>query len=288
MRISDRFTDYGITGSFFLIGLLVLVAFWGQVGWIATLGMFITRNVPTILQPSAISLLVVLAIIGIFFFGVLLDLWGSLGKQELFQFKQNMFRNKAWLREMTNAYSDYFPAETNQIISDSYNEVLIKEEKDKRREGFKLSSLDIKEMFLPILQPGLSRPYHRLRYFFFSFIFINSGALQLDILFDQTHLWRVSRALFTAVFILTYGNILLFLIWVIEAVVSRITAQNLTSLPFSAALVTLFVTELVLCITLYIARYMARAAYGQLCSTLFSLTYLSYRKNLSPNQPSQQ
>ena len=260
MRISDRYVDYGVVGAFFLIGQFTLLVIWGLTGLITNGLEALVRIIPSQLQVPTYSLLTILGVIGIFFFGLLLDLFSLIPAfPEKYIFKMRLDDNQDWLDSLRH--------------QDSYFQ--------KGYDGF-LAAGRLKKMWKrivlrtepPVADPTLksrSVSYYRLRYFLYSFVILNAGPSQLDALTDQMHVWRTSRAIFTATVIWFIESIVIILIWFF----------NRNMLPFFQPNVTFFLMWLVLPVLIVITLMMASSAYSRLCATLFSLAYFTSKKNIS-------
>lgn len=104
------------------------------------------------------------SIIGIFFFGVFLDVTGTLGKQELEIFTGYMKQNRVWLRSMIEENSIYFLGAASDLVSECY---------DLKQEAKSKFWLSIWELYKPFLPRRSLQLYHQRRDFFFSFVLIN-------------------------------------------------------------------------------------------------------------------
>lgn len=272
MNISDRFTDYGITGAFFLLGQLILLAFWGLEGWINAVASVI-QSIPQVVQPTAISLLVAFAIIGIFFFGLMLDL-AAIIKQELPIFKEHMQRNQLWLQEFMLKFPHYFPPELSAVLLEWFD--LRKRDSTESKQETNLSLKFIHGLqslwrwFSPIPSFTEMQAYFKLRNLIFSFPLIYSAGTQFDNLSDGGHLWRTSRALFTAsVFLAGEATV--------RAIVGFLHPRPQ---PFPGSTLPFIVVWLILIGFSFMSWLIARNSFSRMCYTAFSLTYLTYSKNI--------
>ncbi len=186
MQISDRFVDYGVVGAFFLIVQYVLLALWGQAGWIINHLSALAQPIPTQLTIPVATLLTILGIIGIFFFGLFFDLFTIFSfPLEIFVFYNFFKDNQGWLEKMQEQDKWSFLEKNIKNFPTTSNDP-----KSKLRFIF---------LFLhPSHLHDVQASYYRLRYFLNSFILLNSGVTQFDELTDQKHMWRTSRAIFSA------------------------------------------------------------------------------------------
>jgi hypothetical protein len=133
----------------------------------------------------------------------------------------------------------------------------------------------------------LSQGYQRLRYFFNSFILLNSGVSQFDNLVDQTRLWRTGRAIWIATVIWTVEATIGLFIWpFIWSIAFRLFSFYALLRPFPFSITLPIVCWLGLLVLTYITARMALSPYSRMCSTLFSLVYLTYKKLYEGSIPS--
>jgi len=298
MRISDRFIDYGTTGAFFLIGQFILLALWGQPVWLLSLLSHVT--VAPSLQSTFNSLIVALGITAIFFFGLILDLLGSIffpmRLEELGSFKNQVETNKEWLQlwGQENAYLQKSYEEFQTAYSDldwrAYMSYSWKRLRQKARDVFphrqvaqnhparEESADEIVVTSAKKQDYGrLNHNYTKLRYYVQSYILINSGLQQLDTLTDQIHLWRTSRSisLATAIWL---GEATIALVIGLVATIVAIFGQFFPSLLTFFLFVLIWVVLLALTV---LTLGMARSAFSRMCSTMFSLAQITYTNKRS-------
>ena len=277
MRISNRFIDNGVTGGFFLAGQFILLALWGLTGWIKPLT---DLTVSSFLQPTVNTLLAALGIISIFFFGLLLDLlatgFSPFIQEEIISMKSHLDHNQDWLEETLEKEDTYFKEGCDKF-KDAYV-ALFGAKKYNRNLYIRLfhhqwmerrhrSSLSDKAQ-----EEKLTVNYYRLRYFFNSYVLLNSGLPQLDTLTDQVHLWRASRAICIATVVWAFELPIVLLIWLAEAVFAR------QWLPDLATVVHFIISWPVLFVLTFLTFSMTNTAFARMCSTLFSLTRVTYVK----------
>jgi hypothetical protein len=186
---------------------------------------------------------------------------GSLGKQEQANFQEYIGRNQTWLQSLFKVNSTYFTA---GIDKQAFQQ--------QPKSSFFLRCWNfIWQSYIPFLSRQQLLSYHQLRDFSFSLVLLNETT-PLDTLSDVMHLWRATRALFTAILIWTYEVVLLFLIWLLE----KLTSVHIISSPSLGSLIW---SMIILSLILVAARFMARAAFTRMCSIVFSLMYLIDTKN---------
>jgi len=277
VRISNRFIDNGVTGGFFLAGQFILLALWGLTGWIKPLT---DLTVSSFLQPTVNTLLAALGIISIFFFGLLLDLlatgFSPFIHEEIISMKSHLDHNQDWLEETLEKEDPYFKEGSDKFKAayvalfgaKKYNRNLyIRLFHHQWMERRHRSSLSDKAQ-----EEKLTVNYYRLRYFFNSYVLLNSGLPQLDTLTDQVHLWRASRAICIATVVWAFELPIVLLIWLAEAVFAR------QWLPDLATVVHFIISWPVLFVLAFLTFSMTNTAFARMCSTLFSLTRVTYVK----------
>jgi len=291
VRISDRFIDNGVTGGFFLAGQFILLALWGLTGWVNPL---IHLNVSSTLQPTVNALLVALGIISIFFFGLLLDLlatgFSPFIDEEIISMKSHLDHNQDWLVDIEkedsyfkNGCDNFKAAYGSPFRAKMYNRNLYIRLFHhlwmhlwmKLRHGSMQSDTAFQE------EEKLIVNYYRLRYFFNSYVLLNSGLSQLDTLTDQVHWWRASRAICIATVVWAFEPLFVLLIWLAEAVFIRQWLPDLTTV------VHFIISWPILFLLTFLTFSIANTAFARMCSTLFSLTRVTYVKKKSDHSSSE-
>jgi len=255
MKISDRFTDYGLIGGFFW---LLLFSMWGfgfpSVNWDTLLQELKTTfdGIPTAVVPALVALLGALAIIAIFTTGLLLDLVGSLyfGPAEAGVFGAHLRQNKPWLERIVDRNQDYFQEDWSTLLA-----------------TLPVSSRKFPDNFKVWKYPTwfretrrFSETYTRFQSFLLSYVLLTSGVENIELLSTQMSLWNTSRAIAAAI--------------VVGGLVPGIflTVSNRFWLATIMPLV-----------LIYVAFFVADRAYKRVCSTLFALAYI-----IASGVPSQQ
>jgi hypothetical protein len=122
MKISDRFTDYGLIGGFFwILQLAVWIVIVGRDGWTTYLHTFAaTLNA---LPPPAVAPFVTflgaLGLIAVFTTGLLLDLLGSsyLRATEMMVFVRHARQHSHWFQSLANLHSAYIQEDCSLLLS---------------------------------------------------------------------------------------------------------------------------------------------------------------------------
>jgi hypothetical protein len=265
MKISDRFTDYGLIGGFFW---LLQCSVWGffsfaRVGREDLLQRLITvlTRVPAAYVPSLVALLGALAIIAIFTTGLLLDLLGSsyFRNIEVRVFITHLRRNKRWLERVVDQHKDYIQEDWSQLLdaprlwskatlSVGFKGTLFWWNPRYRREY--VSS--VREGW------GLLKPYTRVQAFLLSYVLLTSDAEKIELLSTQISLWNTSRAIATAMVLVAVQPTILLL--------RSAGSSSYYNFPFVAYAAQICLTG--------VAFAVVYSAHARVCSTLFALAYI--------------
>jgi hypothetical protein len=307
VRISDRFIDNGVTGGFFLAGQFILLALWGLTGWVNPL---IHLNVSSTLQPTVNALLATLGIISIFFFGLLLDLLATgfcpFIQKEIISMKSHLDHNQDWLVDIEE--EDAYFKEGSTTFVTSYNRPSSSDQPTSNTNPSSFAELQRKKynrnLYISLFHQWMERrqqrnksaethqaeeppekilivSYYRLRYFFNSYVLLNSGLTQLDTLTDQVHWWRASRSICIATVVWVFEPLIVLLIWLAEAVFARQWLPNLATVAY------FIISWVVLFLLTFLTFSMTDTAFARMCSTLFSLTRVTYVKKMSEHSSSE-
>lgn len=272
MQISTRFTEYGLTGAFFWIGQLLLLLALGQpadaafrwlADWVPRL-----QNIPQFAQTLLMSLVGALAIIAVFIAGLLLDLFGSYFIfMEMAVFKRHADRNREWLEDLVAKHGVY-GARDYDIFTRKFGNPFSGREWRTAFDVFLFWSRERRRRYVAAWKRAwerfkLIRPYHRLWSFLFSYVVVQSGASQLNVLVDEMYLWRTGRAISTALMILFLETQVPIFQWID-------LFDSLWVIVTLGYLLPIAVTGAAFLITL--------GTYSRLCFTLFSLVYVTHEK----------
>jgi hypothetical protein len=254
MKISDRFTDYGLIGGFFwLLQCSLFAIVFLPMAWDDSLPP-ICKDLAAALSASSnpvlAGLLGALGLIVIFTTGLLLDLLGSslVRGTEAYIFVKHLQRNSTWLGRLMQENGDYVQDDWAQLsgapMSWSRENILI---------GFKglmfWNSRYRREFASKSF--GLRKPYTRIQSFLLIYVLIAAGVEKLELLSAQINLWNTGRAIAAGA--------------ALGALVGAVLATTTThSLIF-------FFAEVVL---LVLSTAISYNAYARVCSTLFALAYV--------------
>lgn len=190
MNISPRFTEFGMTGAFFLLSQLGMIVFldsemalagamqeWAKVVDVSQ------ASLPKMLQESTKSLATVAGVISIFVAGLMLDLAGSyFAFLEMVVFSRHLRRNQVWLNDLA--------AHCQKNVQEDYRQL-----RDDFGTGFVVGP---KKLWARI---RMNQQYKNIQAFLFSYI--HSFSSMSDTLVDNMHLWRTSRAISTTLLIVS-------------------------------------------------------------------------------------
>jgi hypothetical protein len=206
--LSSRLGDYGITGAFFVVAQLIGFVLTDPGGSeqrardVLNHLDAITSVAPSLSTPLA-SLLTVLALILVFFVGLVIDLLGFYAPSvEVVSFRRRLALHHHWLSPLLATHADFLGADVKRLI-DEYHPPL--------------STLaGLKEVFTTV--PFSKRYWHiaaknwrfalvigsyqRLLSFMVALALRNAGPSNAEVLRDQLGLWRTSRAIATALMFL--------------------------------------------------------------------------------------
>ena len=195
MNVSPRFTEFGMTGAFFWISQIIFFS----AAYDQTLADLIPQwvtvwdnnqaQLPKVLQDAFGSLLTVFGVIGIFVTGLILDLIGSyFALLEMTIFNRHLKGNQDWLNNLSRQCPESIQRDY-QVLRDAFET----------------------DFFVPpkkaLERIGMARQYKHVQTFLFSYIHVFSSMSEM--LVDNMHLWRTSRAISTTLLILAVEVILL-------------------------------------------------------------------------------
>ena len=242
MNISPRFTEFGMTGAFFLlsqIGVLLVLDSSSQFAslfhkWAVVMNTY-QNSLPEMLQKTTNSLFTVVGVIFIFITGLILDLIGSyFAFLEMILFSRHLHRNQVWLNEVS--------AQCQANVKDDYQTL-----RDDFGTGFVVGPKKLWERI------HMNRQYKNIQAFLFSYIHV--FASMSEMLVDNMHLWRTSRAISTTLLIIS-----------VEVFLVTTGSHGVLLLVFVA----LFL----------LSALITLRSYSRLCFSLFSLACVTQAKRL--------
>jgi len=249
VKISDRFTDYGLIGGFFWLLQVALGSFCG----IFEPGSNLLRSlkagldaIPSGAVASVAALVGALALIAVFATGLVLDLLGSSYYRimEAGIFVAYIRRNRRWLEDIVNQSRDYMQDDWSVLLNTP---------------AYWRGSFS-KEHLLHPFRRGRIRPmYMRMQSFLLSYVLLAPGMDKVELLSTQMALWNLSRAIATAMLVVAVEASLVPLLMITGTVRPAHISVYLSLLQLVSTGVSFGVAYL---------------AYARVCSTLFALTYV--------------
>lgn len=245
MNFGSRFTEFGMTGAFFWIGqLLVLVNIDNTsagdfISYWANLSNEFYETIPEAFRDSTTTLLTTFGVIGIFVTGLILDLISA--PYTLFEnilLNRHIKKNNGWLEPLFKNFSREIHAIYQELLKAFYKPL-----------AFSPANY--------VSRIKLIGPCKRIQSFLFSFIHIFSSNSTSNILTDNMHLWRTSRAISSTLLILAVEILLL--------------QKGIGEISFFAIL---FYTTLML-----LAFSLTGISYNRMCHSLFTLACVTQKKH---------
>lgn len=255
MKISARFAEFGMTGALFWIMQLAYVTIVHDTEIVDSLQPFIDSlkgykglwdKAPSEIKNVGGNLLTAVGLIGIFVTGLFLYLLGSyFFILENRHFIKQLKRNSSWMDDMMKSCTG--------TVSEDYQQIC-------NKSGVKFFFFDsVKKLHW---RWQLSRQCKNVQSFLFSFIQVFCKNGSSEILSDNVHVWRISRAIGIIFFVLCLQILLL-----------DFHGRGIVQFGSAAAF-------------LFLAIYTTLRSYDRLCYTLFSMacaTHHSRQKTDSPN-----
>jgi hypothetical protein len=268
MKISDRFTDYGLIGGFFwtlqfaILGAMgyewhTWPVWWRKMG--SALGAIPTTSLPTI---SAV--LGALALIAIFSTGLLLDLFSApiFRNVELRIFTHYVKRNREWLGSFLDQHKPYIQGDLVELLRRPTwwadlgigFKVIVFWVSRFRQEWKDSASGNLRAL----------KCYVRIQAFLLSYVMLTPRIEKIELLNTQISLWTVSRAIALALMLLGFE---MTWVWLTFAV----NSESIFLGGISQLFYLVYAFELAL---LILAFLVVVAAFGRVCNTTFALVYL--------------
>src|ERR1700733_1403089 len=185
MKISERFTDYGmIGGTFWVLQFLLYGVFGGAPEILKHISLVNSLNVATV------SILGVVGLIVVFSTGLLLDLCaGPMYRvYEAFVLSNHIRQHQTWFKAFLDK-SEVYIQQDYAVISamPAYSQFF--------RARLTIWSRRSREMTSLRSQVKIRRSYVRLSSFMLAYVSLASGADKVEILGTQMSLWNTSRAI---------------------------------------------------------------------------------------------
>lgn len=248
MKVSSRFTEYGMTGAFFwLLQLLMLYLYLPDTLQLNQLEQGLSEKM-NIIPVSLETFVEVIAIISIFFVGLMLDTVGAV----MLMFEMKIFRNhigfnKEWLEKLADNNKDYFLKKVLSFYSNYGNNFV------------NCNPLQVWRRILLVWSFIVSQTYLT------SYVTVRSGDANPSFLFDRISQWRTVRA---------FASVLLLVL--IENIVFILSGMKIQE-AFSDHEGTVLLTNASLTVA---ACIVSGCNYKAMCDTLFTLVYVSSKNQV--------
>lgn len=208
MKLSSRLSEYGIVGAFFLISQIVasVLIFTDATQENA---IYILKQLKDMgdaagafATPLA-SLLAVLALILVFFVGLVIDLVGFyVLSVEIPQFRRELYTHKAWLDPIVERHSFLIKNAWKRIVDEYTPHPTITGGFRKEFFSTLFSWKYLKQKLKNLRYLYLTRSYHRLFNFMIILSLQNTNEAHAQVIQDQMSLWRTSRSIALVLIIL--------------------------------------------------------------------------------------
>jgi hypothetical protein len=266
MKISDRFTDYGLIGGFFwMVQAFIWYAFYPSTSWNDVahgLNSWLS-SIPAAAISACVALIGALALIAVFTTGVLIDLIGSsyFRSVEVRVFIGHLRRNQRWLANIVSQNESYIQEDWARLIE--ARPLWSKATLFTSLKVFAFWNRKYRQNYLDEVRAswGLMKPYTRLQSFLLSYVLLTPGIAKPDLLSAQLSLWTMSRAIATA---MALGALFM----------TVKLSSNFENVP--SHLLFFYFAQIGLTAVSYAIDH---SAHGRICTTLFSLVYLIAAKS---------
>ncbi|RSL18622.1 hypothetical protein EDE15_4212 [Edaphobacter aggregans] len=255
MKISDRFTDYGLIGGLFWVLQFIIWFAWRDEPVAQVFASF-TGHFDKITGASA-TLVAAIGLIAVFSTGLFINVAGVVifRRYETFAFRDNLNRNLHWLKPFLDANSLYVRDDLRRIVAPlGYekrraidNKIATSEGQNERKGIFEYSA-------------AARDAYVRLDSFLLSYVAIAAGADKTKMHDDRIALADSVRAVAAAL-----------VIWGME-MIGFILVSKHTSIVKA-------LTVLSMCAMSGLALNVVIGAFQRVCSTLFALVYVIYERD---------
>ena len=265
MKIDARFFgQYAITGTFFWIAQYIVL----EISSLEVPALAGLKELQAGLSSALNSApaMAALAIAGVFFTGLLLDVASAYFVRIEGQiFTKNLIRNKGWLEPMLQDYSTYLGDDYDYLCRQS------------------APGGEQKDGFSGLLRHWrkFARSYRRLQALLLSYVRVFSNKEALESLSEQMLLWRTSRAIAVTMIIVALEILGSFLVFSFYSIY-----YNQPHLWGS------WFTSYVIALVSFVVGWgggllLQKSAYTQMCDQLFALAYATTKKVHAADKPSE-
>jgi hypothetical protein len=273
ISLGVKYADYGLTGGFAICGQAALL-FWIApdkarsiiAGSATFLGDYF-RQLPEGLVTPASAVITAVAVISIFFLGLILELIGSVAViWEANVFKRHLERHRSWLSGLLANYSSSTVDDLNRVVSEFGSPLGKKDWRDTLRIFTLWKRSSRKTVFgdqRAVQRFKLLRPISRIQSLLLSYVLAADKAPHLELLRDNLQLCRTSRAISAVLYILSIESIL----WM---------PFNLIGRPNSGLVI--LVSYFLGLVMVVLAIFLPVKAYARFCDSLFALVLVLSQK----------
>jgi hypothetical protein len=215
----------------------------------------VAAQIPSGVISAVAAVLGAVALIAIFTTGLLLDLVGSwlYRAAEMTLFQKHAKQNAIWMEKLVNLHQDYIQNDWKVILSAP---TLVRDQLLICFKGLLFWSKRFRNEYVDAVRKlwTLRSAYTRVQAFLLAYVLLSSRAEKLELVSTQISLWNTSRAIATSMYLVG-----------VEALVYRWPTK---SVPFTLVYVVFLGMA-------GIATLITKAAFSRVCSTLFSLAYIT-------------
>lgn len=264
MKISDRFTDYALTGGLFWVLQLLVFLISNEYNWKDLLNKW-TASFP-LMPASSTALLGAAGLIIVFTTGMFLDVLGSwiFRLVEITVFIKRLKAHREWIDPILSqsmAYIQYDYTVLYRMYSFEEFFVLILSPRDLLRY---LRSRMSKSAETELDLSTAMNAFHRIQSLLSSRLLLSSGVEKVESLGSQLSLWTTARA---------FGASL------VAIAVELLIVGDHQRLAYHIG------TVMVAAITGLVSFSIPGGAYGRLCDTLFAMTFIIAERDKAANVP---
>lgn len=268
ISLGAKFADYGLTGGFAVCGQAALLS-WLAPGTTRSIIECVTKALATFFQdlpPGLVTpvsaFLTAVAIISIFFLGLVLELIGSIAVLvEVYVFRSHLKLHRPWLSELLANYGSATVKDVDRIVSEFGQTTGTGKEWRGAWRGIAFWSRSSRQKIAQAWRRAtrrfrLLRPFSRIQALLLSYVLAADSAPRLDLLRDHLQLCRVSRAVSAVLFVCSLEVFVGFY----RRIFTR--PEPSWSLMFGSLCLALALMGL--------SRFLTQKAYGRFCDSLFA------------------
>jgi len=275
MSFTSRITEYGLLGAFFLVAQLamILLVFPAETinQMLVPLKSFEFISDGSVITASTVnSFLTVLALISIFFVGLLIDLVGYYFPiVEVSSLRKTLSANEKWIVDFFHEHDEYIGIETKNYIEEYQQRSALKA----LSEAFK--DIPFTKKFWKVVKENWKRAslsntyklfnsYKKIMNLLTYYCVVSDKVTNPQIILDQMHVWRIAKGISVSLILLSFEFLLI--------------AQ------FNLKLYIIIISSIGYILAYTLAFGFAKRAHNQLCESLVACSYLIRYTNISSNK----